>query len=115
MSNRTLCEIPEPYCHNSQDREAYAKGWHARDAELAALEAIVEKLPKTADGVPVVPGMKVWGVIDGEVPMFTVEIVRVDEIVGHSERGSWGFNQSTFQCYSTRSAAEAAAKEVAKA
>ena len=29
-------------------------------AEIERLKAIVDKLPKTADGVPVVPGMRVW-------------------------------------------------------
>jgi hypothetical protein len=28
--------------------------------ELTRLQAVVERLPKTADGVPVTPGMRVW-------------------------------------------------------
>ena len=31
------------------------------EAEFERLQAIVDRLPKTADGVPVVPGMEVWG------------------------------------------------------
>jgi len=31
-----------------------------RAAEITRLRAIVEKLPKTADGVPVVPGDELW-------------------------------------------------------
>jgi hypothetical protein len=31
-----------------------------KDAEIARLHAIVDQLPKTRDGVPVVPGMNVW-------------------------------------------------------
>ena len=29
-------------------------------ADIERLEAIVDKLPKTADGVPITPGMKIW-------------------------------------------------------
>lgn len=28
--------------------------------QIAALKAIVDKLPRTADGVPITPGMEVW-------------------------------------------------------
>ena len=31
---------------------------------IAELEAIVAKLPKTADGVPITPGMEVWWIVD---------------------------------------------------
>jgi len=31
-----------------------------KDRQIAALLMIVGRLPKTADGVPVVPGMRVW-------------------------------------------------------
>lgn len=30
------------------------------EEEIEQLEAIVDKLPKTADGVPVTPGMTIW-------------------------------------------------------
>ncbi len=40
-------------------------------AEITRLQAIVDKLPKTADGVPVTPGMTVWLAAQGEVSMFT--------------------------------------------
>jgi len=33
---------------------------HRLEAEVEQLQAIIDKLPKTADGVPMVPGMRVW-------------------------------------------------------
>ena len=33
-------------------------------AEITRLRAIVDKLPKTADGVPITPGMEVWWIVD---------------------------------------------------
>ncbi len=68
-------------------------------AERDRLQTIVDKLPKTADGVPVVPGIKVWhrdylGVVT-------------------EEAGVWKppFPGLLVCCYSTREAAEAAAKD----
>lgn len=59
-------------------------------AEVERLQAIVDKLPKTADGVPVVPGMVVW--------KSNCEPTNVGMLLG-----TW-----VCQCYSTHEAAEAA-------
>ena len=67
--------------------------------ELRELRAIVEKLPTTADGVPVTPGMKLFLLTDeciAEMPSGAV----------FSEDGPFG----TADCYSTRPAAENARK-----
>ena len=39
---------------------AWGKEGAAKDAKIAALQAVVDKLPKTADGVPIVPGMSTY-------------------------------------------------------
>ena len=69
-------------------------------AEIERLQAIVDKLPTTADGVPIVPGMRVYfrcsacnGAIESMVPINSV-----------SDRMSKTF-------YSTHKAAEAAGGE----
>jgi hypothetical protein len=71
--------------------------WAVR--EIARLQAIVDKLPKTADDVPVVPGMELWApahmawdVRQGREPRASLS----DDVV------------HTKEYYSTREAAEAA-------
>ena len=44
-------------------------------AEINRLRAIVDKLPKTADGVPVVPGMEVWVLADPVASGVVVEVM----------------------------------------
>lgn len=73
------------------------------DVKIADLQAIVDKLPKTADGVPVVPEMDLyypasWGMCESYTAMV--------RWVGDNPVGS-GFADS----YSTREAAQAARKE----
>jgi len=76
------------------------------------LRAIVEKLPKTADGVPVVPGMVIWPpeFIEDEQGA-TVKIIARDNLTGdmleHGTSLLW-----IGKCYSTREAAEAARRVV---
>lgn len=65
--------------------------------ELATLRETVAKLPKTADGVPVVPWMKVW-----VTPHSTATVRNLDEN-GDSNRFSKG--------YSTEAAARAAGEQ----
>lgn len=63
--------------------------------EIDRLQAIVDQLPKTEDGVPIYPGMTVWALIPG------CEISDVEaQAVGIG--GVWRY------CYSTREAAEKA-------
>lgn len=90
-----------------------------KDARITELEAIVEKLPKTADGVAVVPGMEVYRyghsiqeaksnipkrIVRGIVDMPLCPVVRTcpaeDGII---------LGRCASDCYSTRTAAERAA------
>ncbi len=79
-------------------------------AELDRLQAIVAKLPVTADGVPVMPGMKVFYDICG-----VISVMRVDSVELHGER--WLLRQfgvvtrDLTDCYSTQAAAAAAGGE----
>ena len=76
-----------------------------RDAEIERLRATVDRLPKTADGVPVTPGMECWyRSCGGRVVSFQIS--------------DWGdiatdWDDSGPRYYSTRAAArEAAGGEV---
>ena len=89
--DRMICEIFEAYHARIQ----------AVGAELSELKA---KLPKTADGVSVVPGMMLWHVIgDGPVPSKVFDWSTVNALSEDMEHG--------FVFYSTREAAQQAAKE----
>jgi hypothetical protein len=79
--------------------------------EIARLTAIVDKLPTTADGVSVVPGMNVyfqWH--SGEIVRHPVAFIRIDkdDTWLYFERALY---RSTGVCYSTREAADAAGKD----
>ena len=63
-------------------------------AEIGKLRATVERLPKTADGVPVVPGMDTVWIVWSEGAKQTPCTWRLMHLRGHI-------------CYSTREAAEA--------
>ena len=67
-------------------------------AELRRLRAIVDKLPVTADGVPVYHGMKAWYPGDNESGTVTFHVC-----------AEGGFS-AIAACYSTREAADAARK-----
>jgi hypothetical protein len=82
----------------------------ALEAENAKLRAIVAKLPKTADGVPVVPGMNLWELSTHQYPMHTEQFI--EEVVSISQPRGFGGSPNAFcRCYSTREAAEAAKEE----
>ena len=68
----------------------------AKDAEIARLGAVVERQPKTADGVPAHNGMKVWYPGDDDYGTVTFHVC--------DEGGYTAINK----CYSTRAAALAA-------
>jgi len=82
---------------------------HARIAELSA---IVDKLPKTADGVAVYPNMELFaalpdeGVFDGKVEYACKDYVLLNwsDEAGYDDVGLG-------LCYSTKSAAEAALEQ----
>jgi len=78
----------------------------AKEAEVERLRAIVAKLPKTADGVPVVPGMKLWEINkhNGGIHSFTAFWIGKDDFA-LSELG----RRCHVSClYSSREAAEKA-------
>lgn len=87
------------------------------EAERDRLAGVVERLPKTADGVPVVPGQLIWptadywidGDDDGTPLKYRLYVVDHDGSVLTEED-----ELSVSKCYSTRAAAEAA-KGVGKA
>ncbi len=75
-------------------------------AKIERLQAIIDKLPKTADGVPVVPGMilfdPVW--IDRHFPIEELLVYCPD-----ATRSEWHDGEvDVSQCYSTKAAAKAA-------
>lgn len=80
-------------------------------AEITRLQAIVDKLPKTADGVPVVPGMDVW--VDPNSPhCCLVAHVRSDKAIAINFHGNpYATIQTNKDAFSCREAAEAAREE----
>ena len=76
-------------------------------AEIERLEAIIAKLPVTADGVPVVPGMRVWRI---EHQTTLGESVLDVSLRGIHLVGKSDWYESRDVC-STREAAEAAGGE----
>jgi len=75
--------------------------------EIERLRAIVDKLPKTADGVTVVPGMLLYHYATGR-PLGNV----VTYTAGMRAHGQWAVAAYPVgDCYSTREAAEAAGGE----
>jgi len=79
----------------------------------ADVEAIVAKLPKTADGVPVVPGMTLWTRYFG-VPIKTQPEAFIVTYISPAGGEFVIGNETTISipncCYSTREAAEAKEK-----
>ena len=94
---------------NCDGRQQHLAQWAAarireQDAEIARLAAIVERLPKTADGVPIVQGDTVyfWS-FDDEGPAIAcdqVDHVQCDTVV----LMEWD-EEKLAGCYSTRWAA----------
>lgn len=89
------------------------KDYEELKAENARLREIVERLPKTADGVPATPGTRLYPmypVYDDEHPDYDdaarLEYCISDPLSGEFIREHDGLEIDT--CYSTREAAEAA-------
>ena len=85
----------------------------AQEKQIAELQAVVEKLPKTMDGAPITPGMSVWsraGHVRGREPMEHFGTISEDGIIG-SPRDYDGFTVLISECYSTREAALAGARK----
>lgn len=78
-----------------------------KDSEIEHLQAIVDKLPKTADGVPIVPGMTVSVLANYGDGLRIHKLVVYDlTSIGCSDGDRYHWD--CHQCYSTREAAEAA-------
>jgi len=82
--------------------------------EIERLEAIVAKLPETGDGVPIVPGMNLCVLRDGELHDAGVLAVlydchEMDVLVRCVAGVEW--KSISEDCYSTRAAAQAAGGE----
>jgi hypothetical protein len=91
-------------------------GLSACKVERDKFKAIVDKLPATADGVPVVPGMAVWtpvgmfnGPEAGPRKHYGLVILDDSELLGEVDEYVWTFYAKS--CYSTREAAEAASAD----
>jgi hypothetical protein len=89
--------------------EELARRLAEAEARAEAAEADVAKLPKTADGVPITPGMELWGSLgwNNEPAKATLRGTYAEGYsVGTPE---WGMNvRPEVECYSTREAAESA-------
>jgi hypothetical protein len=82
-------------------------------AEVERLRGVVDRLPKTKDGVPVTPGMLVYSVGRFGKNKTTTELLVESSRVNPDENGNLRLIGSPFMakphwCYSTREAAEAA-------
>ena len=85
---------------------------HRLLARLDALQALVDKLPKTADGVPVVDGDELYHPSVGDNSMFGVHAETKAYWIwnsGPNEGSHW--TDTISSCYSTREAALAAKVE----
>ena len=73
----------------------------------AALKALVDRLPKTADGKPMFPGMDVWELrASGEIRKCWVFTVGSESA---EARCGWGSpDPAWYRCYSTEAAAKKA-------
>jgi len=93
-----------PWCRKPEATEEI----HDSLPESDRLAAIVERLPKTADGVPVTPGMVVYGINAEMLVGDTKDMF----MVGHISSGTgWHYHALKKQCwplFSTRAAAKAA-------
>lgn len=107
------------YEHTRADGNDSVPGYDAeldlRSADrIEALEAIVEKLPKTADGVPVVPGMELWG-LGHDDHVWTCKVSNRWEKYEHmSSAGPYLIHHDEIDCYSTYAAAETAKEGATK-
>ena len=85
-------------------------------SENARLQAIVDRLPKTADGETILPGQRLWYFVRTHPEVLWINVDHWGE--DHIGGVVWGESQhepmdsiSTSACYSTRAAAEAAQKD----
>ena len=112
-----MVERPKCECGNDMGLHFRDDRWICGEClykKIARLEAIVDTLPKTADGVLIVPGMTLWCVQIGGI--FRMEVVSLDDLASdwpatvRVDFGGQG-KASTYRwhvqaCYSTRKLAE---------
>lgn len=80
-------------------------------ARIAELEAVIEKLPKTADGKPIWVGMEVWlRPMDGSCPALVVDQM-MPGLLYLDDGTSGGLSADPRQIYSNCAAAKQAAKQ----
>ena len=101
-------------CPSAQN-DFYQDEFHASrrclETQIKQLQAVVDKLPKTADGAPVTLGMKVY-VYNADM----IHVGKVDVFNGIGDNGRKYYWRGSFipfqlpieECYSTRKAARAA-------
>jgi hypothetical protein len=87
-----------------------AKDLAEAQQKLSAAQAIIDRLPKTADGVPVVPGMAAYSIQPPPAAptVWDWEVVADDTTKLVSLEDGQGSSEFTCLLYSTRAAAEAA-------
>ena len=76
-------------------------------AEIERLRAIVDRLPTTADGVPVVPGMRLWTSYNSGRDVSGFEVNSDGNLTCLHFRDG-GFDRCVWAHYSSREAADAA-------
>ena len=76
--------------------------------DVGVLFALIDRLPKDAEGVPIAPGSKVWHLEHGNVP--TCEEVNELRAFDMIETLDHAVVLESKECHSTKAAAEAAAK-----
>lgn len=107
LCNKPVMESDQWHCDNPETDPIR----HV-ECEIARLRAIVDKLPKTADGVPVVPWMRLF------VPEFEGGVSEISVVGTWEKRSTSSLPLPVYHgeraCYSTRSAAEAAARKEGK-
>lgn len=96
-------EVPCPKCKRFADSPDIRSWGRCPQCRITELEAIVEKLPRTADGVPVVPGMTLWFVETRDTGK--TWFVNEHEPIRLATNHYWISDKG----YSTRAAAEAEA------
>ena len=107
INERSNADSPSHY--HAREREWLFGGWspdsdlYCLERQVEALEAVVSKLSKTGDGVPIVPHMMLWIVseldilLSGEARMF----------LSNGKIVTSAFTEEPAKCYSTREAAQA--------
>lgn len=107
-----LTEDAKETARRESDHCARAIGMAAQYCDRATMaEAIVAKLPKTADGVPIAPGMVLVSVDEGEAGPYEFRVKRIDGSGGQNAvvyGGNTRPGRYTSQCWSSWEAFSAA-------